>query len=205
MAAGANGLAHMTHTHKMTFALIGLVITITLMVSLVIWPNYRRAGTVRQQVADLNSRIDRFGSQSEEKERLEAQLRLTEDLVTNDLKLIPVAPDLARLIRTLSQVVDRVQVLDQTFTAGTPGAAIIGSQSTVQAMPLTVDMQATFDSVFALLQNAESIDRLVRVNSVRVICKRDEKDSDSDSEAPIVKATVGLEAIFDSPPAQESN
>jgi hypothetical protein len=187
----------------MALALVGLVIVIALMGCLLVWPNYRRATTVRQQVSDLNSRIKSFGSQTEEKQRLEAQLKITQSRVNNDLKLIPESADLATLIRKLSQVVDRVRVIDQTFTAGTPGEAIIGSQSSMQAMPLTVDMQATFDSVFALLQNAESIDRLVRVNSVRVMCKRDEKNAVIDGDVPIVKATVGLEAIFDSPVASE--
>jgi Tfp pilus assembly protein PilO len=189
----------MSHTHKMTLASLAVLIIISLMGLLLIWPNYRRASAVWHQVEELNSRIDRFGSQAEEQQRLAAQLKSIEGRVLNELKVIPSSADLATLIRKLSQVVDRVRVLDQTFTAGTPGAAIIGSPSSMQAMPLTVDMQATFDSVFALLQNAESIDRLVRVNSVRVICKRDEKNAETMNESPIVKATVGLEAIFDAP------
>ena len=97
-------------------------------------------------------------------------------------------------------------------------------------MPLTVDMQATFDSVFALIRNAESMDRLVRVASVRVMCKREftaesaesaEKTSRKSRSAfsassavnnplesdrfgsPILKASVGLEAIYEPPAGQE--
>jgi hypothetical protein len=43
-----------------------------------------------------------------------------------------------------------------------------------------------------LIRNAESLERLVRVASVRVLCKRDEKNPDQST----LKASVGLEAIF---------
>lgn len=186
----------MNHQRKMLFAAIGLVLAAALMGAFVIWPNYRTATIVKKQVYELNARIARFGRQTDEKNVLESELGQAENRVNHELKTIPETPDVAALIRKFSQHVDRVRVLDQTFTAGTTGDALIGSKSTVQAMPLTVDMHATFDSVFALVQNAESIDRLVRVSSIRVACKRDEK-LPLEADLTIVKASILLESIFD--------
>jgi hypothetical protein len=190
----------MTHSKKMGLAAAGLAMTIMLITLLFIWPNYRQASSIRRQIEELQGKVEGFSDQTQKVQLLEKQLQASQDRVLNELKLIPDVPDLAGLIRKLSQDVDRVRVLDQTFTAGSPSEAIIGGKASAQAMPLTVDMEATFDSVFALVKNAESIDRLVRIATVRVLCKRDEKQS---LTRPIVKASVGLEAIFDSPGSQE--
>jgi hypothetical protein len=108
---------------------------------------------------------------------------------------------MASVIRKLSLPVDKVTVHDQTFTAGTATSAIPGhSEVTTMAMPLTVEMQATFDSVFAMVRAAESMSRLVRVSSVRVLCKREK-----DEEPPVLTASVGLEAIFEPEVAEEGD
>jgi hypothetical protein len=67
-------------------------------------------------------------------------------------------------------------------------------------MPVTADMTATFDSVLALVDTAESMNRLVRVASLRMMCKRDDQKSD----VPLLKASVGLEVIYDPAPAAGS-
>jgi Tfp pilus assembly protein PilO len=153
----------------------------------------------------LQAKVAGIGGQTQQLEHLVSEVARAQNRVDNELKTIPETPDLAGLIRKLSQDVDRVRVLDQTFTAGTPAEAIIGSKAEVEAMPLTVDMESTFDSVFALIQNVESIDRLVRVSSVRIGCKREvNAQTAAQIDAPIVKATVSLEAIFEPPAAQET-
>jgi len=65
------------------------------------------------------------------------------------------------------------------------------------AMPLAADMYATFESVMALIDKAESMSRLVRVASLRLLCKRDDQKTD----VPLLNASIGLEAVYD---AQES-
>lgn len=207
----------MSLSKKGWLAGIGLLALVSLVVGCIIWPNYRQAAAVRGQITSLYFRVASFGEQTNEVKELEAQLAEAQHRIANEFKLIPDDPDSATLIGKLSQDVDRVRVLDQTFQMGSPSDAIIGVSdqrqpsgsaaaiSVPQASPLNVDMEATFDSVFALIQNAESVNRLVRVASVRVLCKRslapDEKDklvlSNSRGADPtIVKASVVLEAIF---------
>lgn len=190
----------MVNSRYIMLAALGLMIVLSLGVGYIIWPNYRQAAVIRRQTADLRAKVDDLSGQTQAVHRLAEDVTRARQRVETTLKPIPETQDMAGLIQKLSQDVDHMRVRDQTFTVGSVGDAIIGGKSSMQAMPLTVDIEATFDSVFALIQNAESIDRLVRIASVRVLCKRDDKQP---SNPPIVKASVGLEAIFDPPVPQE--
>jgi hypothetical protein len=117
--------------------------------------------------------------------------------VDQGLKLVPESADIAGLMRVLSLAVDGNNVRDQMFDAGDPKSAVPGSEISTQVTPLTINMDARFDAVFALLRTAESMDRLLRVASVQVACNRPDDDDE-----PFTKATVVLEAVFD-PPAAE--
>jgi hypothetical protein len=55
-------------------------------------------------------------------------------------------------------------------------------------------MEASFDSVYALLQAAESMRRLVRIASIQMICDRETVEH---SDLPFITASVGLEAIYE--------
>lgn len=190
----------MLNSKHLIWAGLGMAILLGLGVATVIWPNYRQAATTRKHVAELRQKIGSIEIQNREVQRLDSDVTKLRSRVANELKLIPEAPASAALIGKLSQPVDNITVMDQQIMTGSPSEAIIGGKTSVQAMPLTVDMEATFDSIFALIQNAESIGRLVRVSSVRILCKRDEKSATA-NDPPIVKATVVLEAIYDPPGA----
>ncbi len=177
------------------FAAMGLVAMLALGVVVFVVPTYRQAATVRERIGDLRARIANLEHSTQDVERLTAEVAQQRLRIEREFKIIPESADIASLIRKLSLPVDQTMVRDQTFTAGSPGDAIPGGASPLQAIPLMVDMEATFDSVFALVRSAESVDRLVRVSSVRMMCKRDEAQNDR----PILKATVSLDAIFEPP------
>jgi hypothetical protein len=59
-------------------------------------------------------------------------------------------------------------------------------------------MEARFDAVFALLRAAESMDRLLRVTSIKVV-----SDRLQDDDQPFTDATVVLEAVYDPPATGE--
>lgn len=188
----------MHSSRHLIMGVVALLAVVALTVGLFIWPNYREAARIQREISDLHNRIKGLESQAQVVDQLKAEVTIAQRRIASELKSIPQSPDVASLIRSLSQDVDRVSVVDQTFTAGSQCDAMTGEKLALQAMPLTVDMDATFESVFALIRNAESLERLVRVVSVRVLCKRDDKTMGPS----ILKASVGLEAIFEPPQAQ---
>lgn len=164
------------------------------------WPGYRQSATINRQIDALKLKVAGLSDQTGIARSLAEKLFRAQTRIEHQLKSIPNSPEVAELIRKLSLPVDQTRVADQTFTAGSPSDAIVGMKSPMRVMPLTVEMEAAFDSVFALMRNAESLNRLVRITSVTISCKRDEKKPDSS----MVKATVGLDAIFEPPGGEEA-
>lgn len=163
-----------------------------------VWPTYRQVHETRQEIAVLERKVDSLPQVTETVETLAEDLDRLQLELDRELKVIPEHAEIASLIRRLSLPVDGRTVLDQTFTTGSANPAIAGEQEPdVLAMPLTVDMEANFDSLFAMIRAAESMERLIRVSSVRIQCDRDKGEQSTDHRGhPLLTASVSLEAIY---------
>jgi Tfp pilus assembly protein PilO len=202
-----------------------------------IGPNYAEAAAARREITQLQAKIAGLESHASAVDALRDQCLLLRRQLQTECKSIPPSADLAGLIRALSQDVDRLNVMDQTFTAGSPSLAFdqpstVNGQrpaaesrslnadrpTSLHTMPLTIDMDASFASTFALLRQVEALPRLVRVNSVRISIamprsgvsgqrsaaesrnlNSDHSPSLHDGEGgatPMVKSSIGLEAIY---------
>jgi len=188
----------MSDGRHLLLAVAGALLILGLGVVLLVWPSHRQTAALQDEIAALKGKSEGLAAQTEQVEHLADAYSRLKRRVAEDLKYIPQSPDIAGLMRKLSLPVDGRTVLDQTFTAGSASSAITGEESPEQAMPLTVDMKAAFDSVLALIRAAESIDRLVRVASIRMIAERGEQGVD----APLLTASVGLEVVYQ-PPCEE--
>jgi len=165
--------------------------------ALLVWPRYTAMREVRAETVQLKEKIKDLSGMSKEVERLARELQDVRTVVEVDLKNIPEAPDVARIMHKLSLPADGRTVLNQEFAAGTMVEISAGESGGARAIPLTVDMRATFDAVVALIRAAEQLDDLVRVSSVRLAADR----ADVDPEVPMLLATVGLEVLGELPPA----
>ncbi len=165
---------------------------------LFVWPAYSDAADLDARTADLRVKGQNYTALSDMIQKLKAEVAQATQHVKTDLKQIPDSPDVAGLIGILSMPREETTVRDQTFTAGQPKEAAPGTDVSVLARPLTVEMVARFDAIFALIRTAESMDRLVRVTSLELVCKRNK-----DQGEPFAKVSVVLEAIFDPPQTDE--
>jgi Tfp pilus assembly protein PilO len=191
----------MNENRHLIFAVAGGLAIVLLGGVLLVWPNYRETRRIRQETIELEEKVSDLAGHTGTVERLADELEAARARVDRELKLIPNTPDIAGLMRKLSLPVDGSTVLDQTFTAGNACDAVLGESYSERSMPLTVDMQARFDSVFALICAAERMDRLVRVSSVRLAAER----SAAASQMPMLTASVGLEVIYDAPAVEEGS
>ena len=191
----------MSDSKHLMIALAGGLLVLLLGGALLVWPNYREARVIRQDVLELRGKISGLAGQTGKVEQLADELEAARHRVGEELKLIPETADVAGLMRKLSLPVDGRTVFDQTFTAGNPCDAVLGEDLNERVLPLTVDMQATFDSVFALICAAERMDRLVRISSVRVAAERPADGPD----VPTLTASVGLEVVYDPPVVEEGS
>ena len=111
--------------------------------------------------------------------------------VNGECKLVPSTPDMSKIVQALSLEVDGQRVLDQSFTAGNTSMKPTNEGFSVQ--PLAVTLHADFDSIFSIIKNVESMNRLVRVASIRMT----RKESEADASAPALEAAIGLHAMYD--------
>lgn len=182
----------MSSRKHLCVAILGLLLVVGLGGLILAWPAYREAGMLNDQMMELRRKGENYDLQAQEIARLTAKLGEVNRRVDDEFKVIPESPDIAGLMRVLSLSVDGANVVDQTFTAGDTKEAVQGSDLPVMVTPLTVEMEARFEAVFALLRAAESMDRLLRVSSVKVVCRRPD-----DEDQPFTKASVVLEAVYE--------
>jgi Tfp pilus assembly protein PilO len=175
-------------------AVVAMIAVVGLGGLLLAWPAYREAAVLDGQTQELWAKGERYELQAAEIAQLSAELDEAMRRVDTGLKPIPESADIAGLMRVLSLAVDGSNIRDQMFDAGDPKEAASGSGLTALATPLTIDMEARFDAVFALLRTAESMDRLLRVSTVQLVCKHLDEE-----EEPFAKATVVLEAVYNPP------
>lgn len=188
----------MSSSRHFGVAVLSLVIVLTVGGVLLVWPSYREAAQHNKQTLVLHHKGENYDVQARRIATLTKQLEQMTHRVDTGLKVIPDTPDIAGLMRRLSMPVDGVHVHDQTFTAGDPREAVPGGDLPVLVQPLTVDMDARFESIFALVRLAESMERLLRIASISV-----EVDSQASADDhAIANASIVLEAVFD-PPTRE--
>ncbi len=184
----------MSTSRHLLIAVAGLVVIVLLGGAVLVWPSNREAGVVTEQIVRLQKKITALSIRNKQVAQLDREVQEAARRRDAQCKRIPTSPQIADLIGRLSQEVDGVTVRDQRFTAGEPYDATIGVESAVRAAPLTVDMVARFDSVFALIRAVETMDRLVRVALVRLHRPREADDTE---DGPLVAATIRLEVVFE--------
>lgn len=191
----------MSTKRHLFFAIAGTMVLLVLGSAFLVWPNYRHARSVKRQINELNAKIGRFELDVQAVEKLAQDADAAHSRVQNECKSVPTSADIADVMRRLSMSPDGVTVKDQTFTAGTPASALTGNQDkdTVLAMPLTVDMKANFESIFDLLLRAESMQRLLRVTTIRIGWDQE----DTSVESSLLSASIGLEAVYVPPAPSE--
>jgi len=179
-----------------TWAIVyGTVLAVV--IGILLWSSYSEQRMLNHEIETLKSKMKGLSGQTTELERLAIEAGALESYVNDTLKTIPESADVARLIGRLSLPVDGETVLDQTFTRGRVGAPAGGGNEQFHVMPLTIDIEATFESVMSVIDAAESLRRLVRVSSVRMHFPRE--DDLELVDRPFVKASLGLEAVYQAP------
>ncbi len=184
----------MSTSRHLLIAVAGLVVIVLLGGAVLVWPSNREAGVLTEQIVRLQKKITVLSIRNQQVAQLDREVNEAARRRDAQCKRIPTSPQIADLIGRLSQEVDGVTVRDQRFTAGEPYDATVGLGSAVRAAPLTIDMVARFDSVFALIRAVETMDRLVRVALVRLHRPREAGDTE---DGPLVAATIRLEVVFE--------
>ena len=179
------------------------LISASLMLGCTVWFGTRPALEQAQARADESGRLLARASQRDavtrERDRARAELIATRRDALAVLRTIPARADQAHLMRLLT-VGAAPDVGTQTIVAGDPLPASLATDSPYFAVPVTVEMTASFARVMELLQRAENDVRLVRpirVEIARIVEEgRAGKPQPSPTNIPLVQARLEFDAVY---------
>lgn len=170
--------------------LFGTFVLSVLFVCFFIVPNYKSAEQATAESGNLEVRIQQLELRQVEVEKMRSDYQDLKNQMNAECKHVPSTSDMSQIVQALSLEVDGLNVLDQSFTSGMASMKPIGEGFSAQ--PLAVTLHADFDSIFAVIQNVESMNRLVRVSSIRMT----RKESEANVSAPALEASIGLLAMY---------
>ena len=186
----------MSSRRHLAFAILSLLAVVSLGGVLLVWPSYREASRHNRRTLLLHHKGQNYDAQARRIAKLTKQVEKMTHRIETELKAIPDKPGISDLMSRLSMPIDGVHVYNQAFSAGDPREAVPGGDLPVRVQPLTVEMDARFDSIFALIRRAESMDRLLRVSSISIAVDR------TNTQDTVARASIVLEAVFDPPPGE---
>lgn len=170
--------------------LAGTVVVSAALAWFSIWPNWAEASDKARHADVLAEKV---GSLDEAQRALEAatarlsDARSLKDSICLD---VPASADVAGLMQRLALDIDGRHVRDQTFTV-VDGPA--NETDRFKALPLRVEMESSFASVWEVLERIERLGRLVRVSGLDVVLANPDEPSDVD---PTLQASLSLDVIY---------
>jgi len=176
---------------KEKWMLFSTFVLTVLFVTFFIFPNYQEADSANAEAHGLEESVKQLERRQAEVEELRNELVELETFVQDECKYVPNSPDMSSIIKSLSLDIDGYKVVDQSFTAGV--APKQQDQENFLMQPLAVTMQSDFGSIYNIIQNVETMNRFVKISSLRI--SRSEKEASV--EAPIVDAAIGIHAMYD--------
>ena len=177
--------------NKERWMLFSAFILTVLFSTFFILPNYQEAGLSSVESFALEERIQQLERRQSQVNALRSDINDLKTQINAVCKFVPKSPDMSSIVQSLSLEVDGIQVIDQSFTAGVAPQTNDGDSFALQ--PLAVSMKADFNSIYSIIQNVESLNRLVRVASVKMM----RRERESDIEQPFLEAAIGLHALYE--------
>lgn len=130
---------------------------------LVVRPAYVSARALDADIEAKREELSRPGSGPEAIERLARDLSALRSLGSERMTPIPEESGVATLVRGLSESFDALGLKDREISTGAAK-----SLDDASCMPMTVAVQGPFPAIYAALTGIESLDRLVRVQRLRI-------------------------------------
>lgn len=165
-------------------------------------PVYCSADVFTKEAAQLQRQVIRYTDLANVIAQQNFELKKTVRSRQAQIDDLPAVPDIPGLMSELTLSVDQETVWDQLFTLGQSRDAVIDSDLGLSYVPITIDMVSSFSAVFALILDAESQSRPLRVASVtmtRFVA------SELDGHAHRIRASIVLELLYSPESGEEDS
>lgn len=147
----------------------------------------------------LLAQVERSDSIAASRDALRAEVAAARADAARVLRTIPSGPDQAHLMRMLAVGAD-ADMGTQTIVAGDALPATPADKAPFRAVPITIEMNATFERVMHVLARAEGDRRLVRPIHIEIMRPlegtRQRGANAAKFDARLVEARLELDAVF---------
>ena len=162
-------------------------------------PNYVRALGMQDEAQRLEAIASENISQRNNLKLLEANVAALRETCTRRCRPLAEGAEHDRLLAAITRPTDGTVVREQSIRTGqmvpVNGVAIGGP---VRRRDVTVEMTASFESIFGVLDAAEGIDQLVTPRSVEIVVLAGPIEQASEGN-PAVRATMVFDEWFEAP------
>lgn len=190
----------MRHASRTSLALLAFsAVAVGASTGLLLLPALRESDERTAECGRLLSQVSRFDAIAAERDRMRAELAAVDERARRVLRAIPGGPEQAHLMRMLA-LPTGPDMGTQTIVAGDPLPASMRGDEGYRAVPVTVEMQASFERVMEVLLRAEGDRRLVR--PIRVEITRAQSEGSRASRAAqsvpagFVEARIEVDAVY---------
>lgn len=174
-----------------------------LVTALFVIPNYMRALDMRDEAQRLEAVAGENISQRNNLQLLEKNVGALREECARRCRPLAEGAEHDRLLATITRPTDGTVVREQSIRTGqvttVDGIAIGGP---VQKREVSVEMTASFESVFGVLDSAESVDQLVTPRVVEIVVLHGPVEQASMGN-PAVRATMTFDEWFEAPKAAD--
>jgi hypothetical protein len=174
-----------------------------LVTALFVIPNYMRALDMQDEAQRLEAVACENISQRNNLQLLERNVGALREECARRCRPLAEGAEHERLLATITRPTDGTVVREQSILTGqmttVDGIAIGGP---VQRREVSVEMTASFESVFGVLDAAESVDQLVTPRVVEIVVLHGPVEQASVGN-PAVRATMTFDEWFEAPKAAD--
>jgi len=163
---------------------IAMAALIVLFIAGVWMPDRLQAASLRQRMSEAQQQLDAGQAASVKLRALRPQTTELRQRVEATAKYVPVESEIAELMRELHTTLQRCDARD---IATRHGNEFRGMNYTV--IPITLEFRSSFIDAFVFVEHIESMSRLVRVDRLQVMGKRDHPGA-------LLDVTVELSAFY---------
>jgi hypothetical protein len=186
----------MMNASRISVSLLGVsVLALASATGLLLWPALATSDARTAECGRLLSQAARHDEIAAARDRLRLEVADARASADRVLRSIPAAADQAHLMRMLALGTSD-DMGTQTIVAGDPVPATPSGSRDLRAVPVTVDMKATFARVMDVLARAEGDRRLVRPIRVEIERPLDDKSGREANPSSLVEARIELDAVF---------
>ena len=164
------------------------------------WPNWAMGDEQAARIQELHENVGELG-------RAEAALSTQTTRLSNararqeaECRHVPDSADVADLMQALSLKVDGKVVHDQTFTVMDRPSQ---EGDRFEILPIQIEVEADFDSVWSILERIEQLPRLVRVSGLDVGLSDKALQSELADQSLI--AVISLDVVYAPAGSLENN